>query len=267
LERELAAAKEKVAGLLKVAAEKAEQGFKDSSEELKEQAARLIERIEQEHAKQQERLEEWRDDAARKKALNDLERAVGVLRELGRDDQAAALQKTLRETEQRFDAEKKRDGDAVERRAKGEVRGEDLGRPENLKQELEVLRIAHTGLREGAKGDAAELVERAIHARELLLEQRNDEKARRIIEKAPSRQQLAKALRMSAKLWMGYGNEEKANAVANLADRFAPLKEKGKELPDEGKKENDKEGNRVQQLENRIKRLEGAIKELLQREK
>jgi hypothetical protein len=82
---------------------------------------------------------------------------------------------------------------------------------------IEVMRLALQALREGERHDAAELLERAIRARELTLEGRRDEEARRLRAVAPDVAQQAEILALAARLWNQFGHERKAAAVAELA--------------------------------------------------
>ncbi len=86
--------------------------------------------------------------------------------------------------------------------------------------QLEILRMAMPALREGERTDAAELLEHAIHARELGLEGRRDDEAQRIRETAPNRGQLAEILGLASRLWREFGHEEQAQAVGELAEQM-----------------------------------------------
>jgi beta-lactamase regulating signal transducer with metallopeptidase domain len=147
-----------------------------------------------------------------------------------------------REGRERDRPEARREGDQPEARrerehpeARERERGE-RGEREVLVHEVEVLGIAAHALREAERGDAIELVERAIHARKVTLEGRRDDEAHMIRERAPGREQLADVLRMAAGLWREFGNQDKAHAVAELAetlrvprDRERPRRERERE--------------------------------------
>ncbi|MFH1921396.1 MAG: M56 family metallopeptidase, partial [Planctomycetota bacterium] len=64
----------------------------------------------------------------------------------------------------------------------GDALSEEHGEREVLAQRLEALRTALPALREAERGDAVELVERAIHAGEVTLEGRKDDEAHQIRE-------------------------------------------------------------------------------------
>ena len=76
----------------------------------------------------------------------------------------------------------------VEREQTGVRERERSERPterDMLKQQVEVLKIALHALMEAEKRDAAEVLERAIRAREVTLEERRDDEAHMIRERAP----------------------------------------------------------------------------------
>ncbi|HUT88915.1 MAG TPA: M56 family metallopeptidase [Thermoguttaceae bacterium] len=92
------------------------------------------------------------------------------------------------------------------------------GEREFLRHQIEVLRLAMNALREAERGDAVELVERAIRAAEVTLEGRRDDEARQIREHAPPPPELAEILGMAADLWRKFDKPEKAEEVARLAE-------------------------------------------------
>jgi hypothetical protein len=95
---------------------------------------------------------------------------------------------------------------------------------EALQHRLEVMGIAIHGLREANRRDAIEVMERAIHAAKMDLAGRKDDEAHMIRERAPSREILVKVLATAAKQWREYGQEEKAKAVGQLAEKLAARK-------------------------------------------
>lgn len=78
-------------------------------------------------------------------------------------------------------------------------------------------------------GDAMELVERAIRAREVTAEGRRDDEAHQIRERAPGREQLAEVLGAAAGLWREFDNQDKAEAVARLAEEFRIVRDGDRE--------------------------------------
>jgi hypothetical protein len=92
---------------------------------------------------------------------------------------------------------------------------------EIVQTQMEIMKLAMPALREAERRDAVELLERAIHAREIALSGRQDDEAHQIRERAPSRGQLAEILRMASGLWKEFNNEEKAAVVGRLAAEFA----------------------------------------------
>jgi hypothetical protein len=96
---------------------------------------------------------------------------------------------------------------------------------------MEIMRLAMPALREAERRDAVEMLERAIHARELMLAGRDDDEAHQIRERAPSRGQLAEILRMASGLWKEFDNEDKSEIVGRLAAEFAGRGAREREVP------------------------------------
>ena len=87
-------------------------------------------------------------------------------------------------------------------------------------RQIEIMRYALHALAEAEKKDAADLLELAIHARELMLEGRRDEEAARIREGAPSRGAQIEILALAEKILKELGQEERAVAVGRLAEEM-----------------------------------------------
>jgi len=139
----------------------------------------------------------------------------------------------------RAKAKKERKGDrSKERRSGQKVRGRPVDPEhglEGLRERLTVLRLAMPALREGERRDAAEMLERALHTAELLLEERQDEEAQRIYRNTPSLIELSKLLHLSARLWLKYERPENAEKVAHLS-RYYRLRAEGAEEAAGGEK-------------------------------
>jgi len=82
------------------------------------------------------------------------------------------------------------------------------------------MRYALHALAEADKKDATDLLERAIHSRELALEGRRDEEAARIREGAPSRGAQIELLMMAERILKELGQTERAVAVGRLAEEM-----------------------------------------------
>ena len=68
--------------------------------------------------------------------------------------------------------------------------------------------------------DAADQLKWAIRAREVTLEQRRDDEAHAIRERAPSLGQQVELLQFAAGLWDEFGHEEKARVIRETAERL-----------------------------------------------
>ena len=163
----------------------------------------------------QGRVEEARALGARiehrREILDGLERGIEALQRLGRHEEARQLRRIL--------AEFRDDGD---REYKGRVESLFdfvLGRDDpgaEARRQQRVLRWAVEILVERERIDAAELVERAMHALRLRIEGRDDPEARRIQAGAPGRDNLAEALLLAERLLRESDRLEKAEAVEEV---------------------------------------------------
>ena len=87
-------------------------------------------------------------------------------------------------------------------------------------RQIKIMRYALHALAEAEKKDAADLLERAIHSRELALEGRRDEEAMRIRQGAPSRGAQIEILMFAEKILKELGQTERAVAVGRLAEEM-----------------------------------------------
>jgi hypothetical protein len=101
-------------------------------------------------------------------------------------------------------------------RERGRPRDEDR---ERIMHELEVMRSAMPALREGERLDMAELLERMMHAREMLLEHG------RAVDQ-PTLGQQAEILRFAGHLWREFGHPDRAEPVERLAAEIWSARER-----------------------------------------
>ena len=191
-------------------------------------------------------LEGRRDDEAheiRERAPNRelltkvLAMAAEVWREFDNEERATAVGRVAKELGERGEG-RKRGREPTERGPR--ERTERPTEREIVMRWIEVMKIALPSLREGERGDAVELLERAIRAYEVGLEGRKDEEAREIRERMPSQGQIAEILSMGSRLWLEFDNEEKAAAVGRLAKEFAEReanRKRGREQTERGPRE------------------------------
>ena len=156
----------------------------------------------------QEDDREPRKSAAQKieKILNGLEQGMAALRAIGRNEDAEHLKNIAME---------------VKKRRSGEREGEPRSERKEAARQIEIMGVALNALREGERRDAADLLQRAIHARRVGLEGRRDEEAHAIRERAPSIGQQAELLTMAAELYADWGHEKNAKVTAELAHKLA----------------------------------------------
>ena len=158
----------------------------------------------------------------------------------------------------------------------GDAVSQEPGEREVLVRRLEVLRTALPALREAERGDAVELVERAIHAGEVTLAGRNDDEAHQIRERAPGPGQLAEILTIAAELWGKFDKPDKAELVGRLADELRaeakpereverPAKERERhEAEERGRAEREEQIHRLKRESDQLAEKSLRIKEKLQ---
>ena len=127
---------------------------------------------------------------SRQDVLEALERGVVALRAIDRPDQAEQLLKTLREYANLVkdvpDRERKiRDG--AQRDNPIPKRYRDMTEREIAERTIAVMKYGLEGLRDAGKEKPLDLLEHAVHARELRLKRAKGEEAAHIIETAPNR--------------------------------------------------------------------------------
>ncbi len=146
-----------------------------------------------------------------RKILSGLEHGMNALRALG-------LYKDVERLEY-IAADLKQDLGALERRRHGDEERK------VARQQLKVMRYGVEALVEARKRDAAHLLEHAMHAMELRLEGRKDEKAMCIYKTAPKRGQVAELLGVAAECLQEIKKLDRAEAVGRLARVFARKRE------------------------------------------
>ncbi len=251
-EREIAAAKEKVQAMLDEAAVLEQAGRPEDAARVREEAAGLKRKIEDARGGKEQR------DDPRLQALHNLEKAIGALEKAGYEGMA----NELRGTADRLRAEIKGGGAEAKR-----AHGEDA---DFWRRNLETLVVAMKGLAEAERHDAADMVERAIHARRLMLEGRKDEEAAQIMRKAPDDGQLAELLLMAAGCWREFKQPEKAAQCEELGRSFQQRTEKGRvEKAIQFARGEQREGpgpeDRMARLEERLDRMERMLHDALER--
>ncbi len=210
--RELEAARERIHTMMREAEELQEVGRLDAAEKVRQRAEQLGERIERQldrrrHARSKE-TEHLHN------VLEGLEHGMVALRELGRHEELEALERIAHDVRRELEGRRDRPQRERQRAHRGE------NERDIALHQLEILRMAMPALREGERKDAADLLQHAIHARELALGERRDDEARHIRETAPNRGQQAEILGLASRLWREFGHEERAHAVGELAEQM-----------------------------------------------
>jgi hypothetical protein len=131
------------------------------------------------------------------------------------------------------------------------------------------MRLAIHALLEEGRQDLAHQVEQKIHASELALEGRRDEKALRSRETAPSSGQMAEILGYAANLWKKWDKQERATKVWDLSRHFLEQHNRGRvsrkklvAAEREHGQRRDKEAGRLEHLQKQVAELRHALERL-----
>lgn len=275
--RDLQAAMQRLHELTAQAERAHEQGRHDRAEQLMKQAEQLEQRIhrhmrEQDRAAEREHTERERGRQGREhdrpqrehadpgEVLEGLKRGIWALRQIGRNEEAQHLANIAEGVARRLDQ-------ALRGRREREQRGEreqsaDAERRETRRQ-FTIVRYAVEGLVDADRHDAADLLERALHARELELQGRRDEEAMHIRENAPGREDVIELLSLAARELHRQGRGERAAAVAELTEQLRRPRETDRrrdmDRPWERNDRDDRRPERRESIEHQIEILRMAI--------
>lgn len=187
------------------------------------------------------------------KVLHGLEMGMESLKVLRREQELKALAKVANEIRERM--------------KKARVARENRPEIQEAKRQLEILRLAFHGLREGEKREAMERMEHAIHVMELNLAGRRDEKAQAIRKAGPDREERVELLRLAAGLWEGFGHEGKARSIRELAEKTLRRKRPATEREHRPDAEEHREHlemlhHRIDEVRQMVERLREAVRHL-----
>ncbi len=241
--RELQQAERRVKELNAHAAELEADGQHDKAAEYRAKAKELYAHIKGAQKKtKKQRAKKHKRGGDLVNTLEGLEQGIVALRKLGMKEEAAHLQEIAKGVRRRIEGGKKQ-----------KQRG--MGERELVKNHIETLRIAMHGFQEAEKGEWAEQIEHAIHARELGLKGRRDEEAIHIRKTAPSDGHLAELLHVAAKYYSEWGHPDRAERVAKLSEwfghRWNDQKAGKKKRERAGRRERDREQGERRQEERR----------------
>ncbi len=143
--------------------------------------------------------------------IHQLELGMAALEELDRGDALELLQRVTNQVREER-ARALRDG-------RGE--GEENDEIREVRRRLGVMRHAVEAFMEAGREKQADLVERAMHARELAIAGRRDAEAQEIREAAPNRGQLAELLAVASRLHAEWGHPDRADMLESLSKIYA----------------------------------------------
>jgi len=119
---------------------------------------------------------------------------------------------------------------------------------------IEVMRHAMKALVEAEERDRAHRLEHKIHSFELQLEGRKDEKAREVVETAPSLGETARILERAGDLWAEFGDERAAEFTHRVARDVAEHARRA---------EPERRDRRRIEVRERLEKLEANLREVM----
>ena len=170
--------------------------------------------------------ERRRNDDAYESLMERLHAGMSALDELGRDDAldiVRRISRELREEQESARREQERGGE----RENGEVR--------EVRRRIRTMRIGVETFLEAGDREAADRVEHAMHARELIIERVDNAKAMQVRETAPDRGELAELLAHAAELRAEWGHPDRAEALADLSQVYAEQAQRRRRAEREGR--------------------------------
>lgn len=180
--------------------------------------------------------------------LDGLERGMVALEQLDRPHELEMLRGVADEVRRRMQADR-----AVNRHGDGRL------------DRIEIMRLALPALREADRRDAADLIERAIHALQMDVQGRRDHESAMIRNNAPGVGDQIEILQMASGLWREFGHDERAVMVGELAERMAAESRRGRRPEQPRPRLRDEDRRRLEELREQFDRLEQAVEELRRR--
>ncbi len=147
--------------------------------------------------------------------LNGLEQGMRALRALDRRQELEAVERVAVEARQRL-AGIERDAQA----RRGDAGGDADRERQVARETIEVMHIAKGAILRAGRNEAAELVERAIAAREVNLQGRRDEEANTIRSNSPDHAAQTELLGWGVRLLREQGRPDEAERVGRVAEQF-----------------------------------------------
>ena len=200
--------------------------------------------------------------------LDGLERGMVALEQLDRDRELDMLRRVADEVRREMRGargERARRSGNEDRPRRERDRRRERPRPDgNVENRIEVMRLALPALLEADRRDAAELIERAIHALEMDAHRRRDEEAAMIRNNAPSLGNQVELLQMASRLWREFGHPDRAVSVGELAEQLA-LEHRRSRPTYEPRREVRDEDRRIEEIQQQIDRLERALADMRRR--
>lgn len=168
-----------------------------------------------------------RDQApGRERLIELLSLAARELHEQGRAERSKAVRELASKSRRPREAGRAHDTDRRRETDRRPDAQHEPGRSEIIQRQMEVMQLALAALREAERKDLAETIERAINLRRVNLLGLEGERADMVRERAPSLGQTVEILYLAARLWREFGDDDKAEAIADLAEHMWAQRER-----------------------------------------
>ena len=136
--------------------------------------------------------------------------AADKLREAGKTEQAQVVDNFGEQLRKRFRDQRAGERDSEHADSSPEARV--------AAEQIKVMQTALVALREGERRDAADLLKRAIQARQVRLRRMKGAEAEIVLEREPKLGNTVEVLALASRLWREFGNEKNAATVGQLAE-------------------------------------------------
>lgn len=182
---------------------------------------------------------------SREEVISALKKGIVALKTIDRTEDARRMTNVL---ERYLSTERRRE--SPRQRGERQISEREIG-----VQHVKQMRWALEGLIAAEKKEAAIALEKAIRARELRLEGKDDERSREMIAGSPNRGAQIELLMYAARFLKEQGKTEKAQVVSQLAEKFRRPRSEVREREASREKRGDSDLNRQREreLENRQK--------------
>jgi hypothetical protein len=253
-DRELEAAKRQVQELLEKAEWLHAEGRAEQAQDYLAKARELKARLERAH--QRSRQAQPGDDL--REILQGLEQGMRALRALECHEELKMVERVAADAKRKLEhvAAETRGHDRQPEREAANDRERQMAR-----ETIHALRLAKEAIQAAGRADSAELVHKAIRAREVNLEGRRDREAQELREQSPNHAAQTELLSWGAKLLREQAKPDAAERVGKVAEQFLARYRK-QQAEERGERERPEAAMERRVVFEHLEELSGRIREL-----